>query len=478
MPKRARLVSAIPIIAIGIGFYGAQGEDKPTADFVYADFNSTHGLTFVGASGTTACANVTELAYGDVQGDADELQGSLDVVTREAGEDVSITDVRTSELEEHNQITPRQAGFGNRLSVQHSPDAEGKRCRVRSRLTPSLPSKAGAMWYSVPVPVTRGFETLFTFQITDHSRICTEHTDPLFSRRLHSTCSVRGGDGLAFVLHRDPRETDAVGGTGEDMGYGGLRNSVAVELDHRYNPGDSNNDLVYDHVGVHSAGRDSNNSALAATALAPPVVWDLADGQHHLIKVKYFPRVASEYLRHFAATPNLVPFLKDNGEGRRLGTLVVWVDDGVASDEPLLAVPINLSVLLDLAQDQAYVGFTSATGRSWAKHDVLAWYWCHNDGGGLEKGQNVSDESSDESWDGCGETAGFSAFSYGQSSEYHPDSRLTRQDVELRGGGYGGGGAADDATTVVAGPKGYWEAGGGGKWVGDRDQQVPPATEN
>ena len=35
---------------------------------------------------------------------------------------------------------------------------------------------------------------------------------------------------------------------------------------------------------------------------------------------------------------------------------------------------------------QAYVGFTAATGRSWAKHDVLSWYWCHNDGGGLQKG--------------------------------------------------------------------------------------------
>lgn len=31
---------------------------------------------------------------------------------------------------------------------------------------------------------------------------------------------------------------------------------------------------------------------------------------------------------------------------------------------------------------QAFVGFTAGTGRAWAKHDVLAWYWCHNDGGG------------------------------------------------------------------------------------------------
>ena len=62
-----------------------------------------------------------------------------------------------------------QAGFGNRQAAGQSPDAEGQRCRVRSRLTPSLPSKSGAMWYSVPVPVTRGFETLFTFQVRLHA---------------------------------------------------------------------------------------------------------------------------------------------------------------------------------------------------------------------------------------------------------------------------------------------------------------------
>lgn len=79
-----------------------------TADFVYADFNSTHGLTFAGASGTTACANITELEYGNVHGDADQLQGSLDTVTREVGEEVVMTEVRTSELGEHIRITPVQ----------------------------------------------------------------------------------------------------------------------------------------------------------------------------------------------------------------------------------------------------------------------------------------------------------------------------------------------------------------------------------
>ena len=54
------------------------------------------------------------------------------------------------------------------------------------------------------------------------------------------------------------------------------------------------------------------------------------------------------------ASPPLtqVQYMKDNDESRRLGTLLVFMDEGVAEDEPLLAVPINLSVMLALPQDQ------------------------------------------------------------------------------------------------------------------------------
>lgn len=83
-------------------------ESTTTADFVYADFNITHGLRFAGASGTSSCANITELQYGEVHGDADRLQGSLDVLTREEGEEVVTTEVRTSEPGEHARDTPIQ----------------------------------------------------------------------------------------------------------------------------------------------------------------------------------------------------------------------------------------------------------------------------------------------------------------------------------------------------------------------------------
>jgi hypothetical protein len=58
-----------------------------------------------------------------------------------------------------------QAGFGHRTTVAASPDAGMKQCAVRARLVPSLPHKAGAVWYHVPLPVMRGFETQFTFQV-------------------------------------------------------------------------------------------------------------------------------------------------------------------------------------------------------------------------------------------------------------------------------------------------------------------------
>ena len=41
---------------------------------------------------------------------------------------------------------------------------------------------------------------------------CTEHVDRYFSRDLHRSCAVHGGDGFAFVIHGDPVGASALGG--------------------------------------------------------------------------------------------------------------------------------------------------------------------------------------------------------------------------------------------------------------------------
>jgi hypothetical protein len=73
-----------------------------------------------------------------------------------------------------------------------------------------------------------------------------------------------------------------------------------------------------------------------------------------------------------------LPFIKDNGEGRRLGTLSIFIDDGVETDTPILSIPLNLSVLLGLPQSLAYVGFTASTGMKWENHDIIDWHWCYS----------------------------------------------------------------------------------------------------
>ena len=227
----------------------------------------------------------------------------------------------------------------------------------------------------------RGFETTFSWQITDHSVECTEHVDRAFSLKHHTSCAVHGGDGFAFVIHSDPADASALGGDGEHLGYGGISNSLAVEFDTWTNVDTQQSDDVFqDHISIHSGGPLSPNSSKQSTSLGYWRPYDIADGKVHEAKIQYLPYVETRYFELMTANENLIPYLKDNGEGRRLGTLAIFVDGGILEDRPLLAIPINLSVLLHLPQSLAYVGFTASTGRKWEKHDILNWKWCHSEG--------------------------------------------------------------------------------------------------
>ena len=54
-----------------------------------------------------------------------------------------------------------------------------------------------------------------------------------------------------------------------------------------------------------------------------------------------------DLLAAFTASEALLPFIKDNGEGKRIGTFAVYYDNFTF---PILAMPINLSVLMKLDQ--------------------------------------------------------------------------------------------------------------------------------
>lgn len=184
-----------------------------------------------------------------------------------------------------------------------------------------------------------------------------------------------GGDGFAFVVHSDRNGANAIGGDGQELGYGGIENSLAIEFDTWTNTQQGSNDLFYDHISIHSASQGINTSN-AKTMLGYWRPVDLADGKIHRTRVQYLPYIEEKYIVSMTANDKLLPYLKDNGEGRRLGTLAVFIDDGIDKNEPIVAIPLNLSILLDLPQSMAYVGFTASTGLKWENHDILEWHWC------------------------------------------------------------------------------------------------------
>ena len=219
------------------------------SDFWYPTFNDTTGLQFNGDSGTTNCFQNLYNAYGDVQGDADRFDEPAKMEMYERGVEVAEYIIHTNRDSENLEVDTTLAGYLHRSDTITAPTT----CSVRTRLTPSGPSKAGSMWYRELVPVVQGFDTYFTFQISDHSKECTLHKDQYFSVKHHKTCSVHGGDGIAFVIHNDPNATHALGDVGGHMGFGGIKNSLAIAFDMFSNPG--MDAVLQDHVSVQSKGR-------------------------------------------------------------------------------------------------------------------------------------------------------------------------------------------------------------------------------
>lgn len=371
------------------------------ADFVYSDFNQTAGLVFNGDATTVGCA------FGQVH---DEGTASVAMLPEQLSETAAGQSERTVEASvgaTSAGIAEREASFGHRDDFA---EPQSTPCSVRARMTPSRPHRVGSMWHHTALSVHRGFLTRFSFQVTDPSRTCVLHRDPAFSTKHHRSCAVHGGDGLAFVVHGSAARTGAIGEKGAGVGYEGIEKSLAVEFDTWFNPqgapgqkAPQSSDVVYDHVSVHSAGA-ARNSASASTILGSPRPHKVGEGAVHLVQVAYLPYLADEYASAFTTSRQSLVYAKDNGESGRLGTLVVWMDEGVRTDSPLLAIPINLSALLSLDRGAAFAGFTSSTGDAWQKHDVLDWRWCDSDrcawADGPGKGDSDSHQGSPPGADG------------------------------------------------------------------------------
>lgn len=108
-------------------------------------------------------------------------------------------------------------------------------------LTPEQPFTTGAVWFSRPVHVRRGFVTTFEFDMVG-----------------------TGGKGLSFVMQQDGGF--AIGDGDSGGGFSGLRDAVAVEFD-TYKDEDRR-DPSPNHISIHARYTRTHAHAPRAWALA------------------------------------------------------------------------------------------------------------------------------------------------------------------------------------------------------------------
>lgn len=197
------------------------------------------------------------------------------------------------------------------------------------RLTRSGEDGAGAAWFkATQAALNGGFVTTFRFSISNGV-----------------------ADGFAFVIQADSDE--ALGGSGSDIGYGGIPRSVAIEFD----TFTFSDEFEGPHISVQTRGLDPNSPEdqfSIGHALLPP--WFLYAGPLEL-KIEYTP-----------------------------GVLFVY-----AYDEPIFFCPLDLNTLdnggpLFDNEGCAWVGFTAGAGAATADQDIQSWQfndWSTTDCGPL-----------------------------------------------------------------------------------------------
>ena len=248
------------------------------------------------------------------------------------------------------------------------------------QMTPAQLLQASSMWFGVPQKVANGFTAYFAFKFTP---------DP---------AAFATSDGVAFVIQNSVgggtmsgcpatgAGLNIVGGNGGCIGYGGIDNSLAIELDTYKNywdpddlggTSDPTNPNDDNHVAIMNCGPGMPNSpdhtsscqvslnvnGVNVPALIDPAGITLADGNVHQVVVQYSgPNETTPYLLQIFIDPPFVPGTHTPAPG------------AVAQLSGTYNIAQNLNLMNSgSANDSAYVGFTSATGGGDEQHEVMAW---------------------------------------------------------------------------------------------------------
>ncbi len=250
------------------------------------------------------------------------------------------------------------------------------------RLTPIGPgaqAQAGSAWFTTPQPITGGFISTFTFQLTPGQPI--------------------PADGIAFVIQNAPSPLTALGGTGGAVGYGqgtdssgnvvnGLQNSLAIEFDSYDNGWDPDGN----HVAVQSCAYNNPQPGLpngplgtnnefhqavdasfnptdgGTPAFVPCTL--LYGGEFGQAVISLYPPNPTITLADGLQHTVTIDYQDCNGNSECNPTLHVSLDN---HDLFPGGINVNLSTQLHLGSGVAYVGFSGGTGSYTENGDIVNW---------------------------------------------------------------------------------------------------------
>lgn len=207
------------------------------------------------------------------------------------------------------------------------------------RLTKSDVYQKGAIWFNNTVDLSKGFNTKFTFRISEGKDL----SEP--------DGSLPGADGITFLIHTN--SPNIIGVAGGGIGYEGIENCLAIEID------------LYQNKDINYADPNGNHIACFAS------------------KNQLMPNHNSEDL--IAQNINL-PLIKNDNTNYTLeidynknnNNLIIYLNESNATKKERLNINnFDLNELINLINNNsAYIGISAATGNSVQRQEILEWSFC------------------------------------------------------------------------------------------------------
>lgn len=194
------------------------------------------------------------------------------------------------------------------------------------RLTPAAFNAAGAGFSTTAISLGAGatFSTSFQFRMSNPGGI-----DP--------------ADGFTFVVSK---ASSGLGSTGGGLGYQGVTNSVAIEFDTYNNAEGSSNHVALDTNGSLASLVQVNPYGMASCTLANAgAAGCMSNG-----------KIWSAFVNYDGTTQKLNVQVQEEGSA-----LIALITD------------FSIDIATTLGTNDAFVGFTAATGSGWQNHDILNW---------------------------------------------------------------------------------------------------------